>query len=83
MSFQEMGWVVNVILIGIGSLVGVIFLAFPALAIISVIQLNDRRSRNRRDRWARQRVLEQAVAGIADHADAAPAMADYPDEILI
>ena len=39
--------------------------AFPALAVVAVRQLSQRRRRNWRDRWARQRVLQQAVAGIA------------------
>jgi len=46
-----------------------------------VRQLSQRRRRNWRDRWARQRVLQQAFTGFAasNRAPHAPAVEDYPE----
>lgn len=77
-SFQTMQLVVGSLLIVFGLFVGLIVLAFPALAVIAVRQLAQRRQRNWRDRWARQRVLEQAVSA-SNHTTHAPAVADYPE----
>ncbi len=77
MSFQAMQWVVSFLLIVSGLFVGLIVLAFPALAVIAAKQLAQRRRRNWRDRWARQRVLQQAVAA-SNHATHTPPVADYP-----
>ena len=81
MSFQVIQLVVSVLLIVSGAFVGLIVLAFPALAVVAVRQLSQRRRRNWRDRWARQRVLQQAFTGFAasNHAPHAPAVEDYPE----
>ena len=81
MSFQIMQWVVSVLLIASGAFVGLIVLAFPALVFIAVRQLSQRRRRNWRDRWARQRVLQRAFTGFAasNRATLAPAVEDYPE----
>lgn len=57
MSFQIVQWVVSVLLFVSGAFVGLIVLAFPVLAVVAVRQLSQRRRRNWRDRWARQRAL--------------------------
>ncbi len=77
MSFQMMQSVVSSLLVFSGLFVGLIVLAFPVLAVVAARQLAQRRRRNWRDRWARQRVLEQAVAA-SNHTTHAPAVADYP-----
>jgi len=76
-----MQWVVSVLLIVSGAFVGLIVLAFPVLAVVSVRQLSRRRRSNWRDRWARQRVLQQAFTGFAasNHATHLPAIEDYPE----
>jgi hypothetical protein len=81
MSFQIVQWAVNVLLIVSGAFVGLIVLAFPVLVVITVRQLSQRRRRNWRDRWARQRVLQQAFTGFAasNRAPRAPAVEDYPE----
>ena len=81
MSFQIVQWVVNVLLIVSGAFVGLIVLAFPVLAVVTVRQLSQRRRRNWRDRWARQRMLQQAFTGFAatNHAARLPAIEDYPE----
>ena len=81
MSFQAMQSVVSFLLIVSGAFVGLIVLAFPALAVVAVRQLALRRRRNWRDRWARQRVLQQAFAGFAtsNRPALAPAVEDYPE----
>jgi hypothetical protein len=80
MSFQTMNLIVKVMLAIAAGFVGLAVLSFPALAIIAVRQVIDRRKRNWRDRWARQRVLQQAVAGIAasNHAVTALPVQAYP-----
>ena len=65
MSFQAMHLIVKVMLAITAGFVGLVVLSLPALAVVAVRQVIDRRKRNWRDRWARQRVLQQAVAGIA------------------
>ena len=65
MSFQVMNMIVKVLLVITAGFVGLVVLSLPALAVVAVRQVIDRRKRNWRDRWARQRVLQQAVAGIA------------------
>ena len=81
MSFQVMQVVVSVLLIVSGAIVGLIVLAFPALAVVAVRQLSQRRRRNWRDRWARQRVLQQAFTGFAasNRMRRAPSVEDYPE----
>ena len=81
MSFQIVQWVVSVLLIVSGAFVALIVLAFPVLAVVTVRQLSQRRHRNRRDRWARQRVLQQAFTGFAasNHTARLPAVEDYPE----
>ena len=81
MSFQIIQWVVSVLLIVSGAFVGLIVLAFPVLAVVAVRQLSQRRRRNWRDRWARQRVLQQAFTGFAasNRATRVPAVEDYPE----
>jgi hypothetical protein len=84
MSFQIVQWVVGVLLIVSSAFVGLIVLAFPVLAVVSVRQLSRRRRRNWRDRWARQRALlrvQQAFTGFAasNHATRMPAIEDYPE----
>ena len=87
MSFQAMNLIVKVMLVITAGFVGLVVLSLPALAVVAVRQVTDRRKRNWRDRWARQRALlrvQQAVAGIAasNHAmtmlpvDAYPAPED-------
>jgi hypothetical protein len=80
MSFQTVSLLVRILLAVVAGFVALIFIAFPVLAIVSVRQMIDRRRRNWRDRWARQRVLQQAVAGIAasERTALAPAIEDYP-----
>jgi len=80
-SFQAMQLVVSFLLIVSGLFVGLIVLAFPALAVIAARQLSQRRRRNWRDRWARQRVLQQAFTGFAvtNHATHTPPVEDYPE----
>ena len=80
MSFQIMQWMISVLLIVSGAFVGLIVLAFPVLAVVTVRQLSRRRRRNWRDRWARQRVLQQAFTGFAasNHAARLPMIEDYP-----
>ncbi|MBN1137980.1 MAG: hypothetical protein JXM73_15425 [Anaerolineae bacterium] len=77
MSLQMMQSVVSLLLIVSSLFVGLIVLAFPVLAVVAVRQLAARRKRNWRDRWARQRVLEQAVAA-SNHTTHTPPIADYP-----
>ena len=77
MSFQAIQLVVGSLLIVSGLFVGLVVLVFPVLAVIAARQLAQRRKRNWRDRWARQRVLEQAVA-TSNHATHTPPIADYP-----
>jgi hypothetical protein len=60
-----MDLIVKVMLAITAGFVGLVALSLPALAVIAIRQVVDRRKRNWRDRWARQRVLQQAVAGIA------------------
>ena len=81
MSFQIVQWVVSVMLIVSGAFVGLIVLVFPVLAVITVRQLSQRRRRNWRDRWARQRVLQQVFTGFAatNRATRMPAVEDYPE----
>ena len=81
MSFQIVQWVVSVMLIVSGAFVALIVLVFPVLAVITVRQLSRRRRRNWRDRWARQRVLQQAFTGFAatNRATRMPAVEDYPE----
>jgi hypothetical protein len=80
MSFQAMNLIVKVMLVITAGFVGLVVLSLPALAVVAVRQVIDRRKRNWRDRWARQRVLQQAVAGIAasNHAVTALPMDAYP-----
>ena len=80
MSFQTMSWLVKILVAVVAGFLALIIVSFPVLAIVSVRQMIDRRKRNWRDRWARQRVLQQAVAGIAasDRTAPAPAIEDYP-----
>lgn len=81
MSVQAMQSVVSFLLVVSGASVGLIVLAFPALAVVAVRQLVLRRRRNWRDRWARQRMLQQAFAGFATSncPARAPAVEDYPE----
>jgi hypothetical protein len=81
MSFQIVQVVVSVLLIVSGAFVGLIVLAFPVLAVITVRQLSQRRRRNWRDRWARQRMLQQAFTGFAasNRTRSTPAVEDYPE----
>jgi hypothetical protein len=81
MSFQAMQWVVGSLLIVSGLFVGLIVLAFPVLAGIAAKQLAQRRKRNWRDRWARQRVLQQAFTGVAvtNRTTHTPPVEDYPE----
>jgi len=65
MSFHAMTLIVEVMLAITAVFVGLVVLSLPALAVVAARQGIDRRKRNWRDRWARQRVLQQAVAGIA------------------
>ena len=83
MSFQTMQTMVSLGLIATGVFVGLVILSFPALAAVSAVQLNARRRRNRRDRWARQRVLQRAVADVAasSHTAAEPSVSEYPDPV--
>ena len=80
MSFQTMNLIVKVMLAITAGFVGLAVLSFPVLVAIAVRQVIDRRKRNWRDRWARQRVLQQAVAGIAasNHAVTALPVDAYP-----
>ena len=80
MSFQAMNLIVKVLLAITAGFVGLVVLSLPALAVVAVRQVIDRRKRNWRDRWARQRVLQQAVAGIAasNHAVTALPVDAYP-----
>ena len=80
MSFQAMNLIVKVMLAVTAGFVGLVVLSLPALAVVAVRQVIDRRKRNWRDRWARQRVLQQAVAGIAasNHAVTALPVDAYP-----
>ena len=80
MSFQAMDLIVKVMLAITAGFVGLVVLSLPALAVVAVRQVFDRRKRNWRDRWARQRVLQQAVAGIAasNHAVTALPVDAYP-----
>ena len=80
MSFQTMNLIVKVILVIAVGFVGLVVLSFPVLVAIAIRQVIDRRKRNWRDRWARQRVLQQAVAGIAasNHAVTALSVEAYP-----
>ena len=80
MSFQTLSLLVKILWAVVAGFVASILVSFPILAIVSVRQMIDRRKRNWRDRWARQRVLQQAVAGIAasDRTALAPAIEDYP-----
>jgi hypothetical protein len=80
MSFQAMNLIVKVMLAITAGFVGLVVLSFPALAAVAVRQVIHRRKRNWRDRWARQRVLQQAVAGIAasNHAVTALPVDAYP-----
>jgi hypothetical protein len=65
MSFQAMNLIVEVMLAVTAAFVGLVVLSLPALTVVAARQVIDRRKRNWRDRWARQRVLQQTVAGIA------------------
>jgi hypothetical protein len=80
MSFQAMNLIVKVMLAITAGFVGLVVLSLPGLAVVAVCQVIDRRKRNWRDRWARQRVLQQAVAGIAasNHAVTALPVDAYP-----
>ena len=80
MSFQAMNLIVKVMLAITAGFVGLVVLSLPALVVIAIRQVIDRRKRNWRDRWARQRVLQQAVAGIAasNHAVTALPVDAYP-----
>jgi Zn-dependent protease with chaperone function len=81
MSFQAMQLVVSILLIVSGAFVGLIVLAFPALAAVAARQLAQRRRRNWRDRWARQRVLQHTFLGLAasNRATHSPDVEDYPE----
>jgi hypothetical protein len=81
MSFQIMQVVVSVLLIVSGAFVGLIVLAFPVLAVVTVRQLSQRRRRNWRDRWARQRMVQRALTGFAasNRPTREPAIDDYPE----
>ena len=74
MSFQAMNLIVKVMLAITAGFVGLVVLSLPALAVVAVRQVIDRRKRNWRDRWARQRVLQHAVAGIAASNNAVTAL---------
>ena len=80
MSFQAMNLIVKAMLAITAGFVGLVVLSLPALAVVAVRQVIDRRKRNWRDRWARQRVLQQAVAGIAasNHAMTTLPVDAYP-----
>ena len=80
MSFQTVSLLVSILLAVVAGFVALVFIAFPLLAIVSVRQMIQRRKRNWRDRWARQRVLQQTVAGIAasERTALAPTMEEYP-----
>ena len=54
MSFQAMNLIVKVMLAITAVFVGLVVLSLPALAVVAVRQVIDRRKRNWRDRWARQ-----------------------------
>jgi hypothetical protein len=81
MSLPIMQGVAGVLLLVSGTFVGLIAIAFPVLALVAVRQLARRRRRNWRDRWARQRMLQQAFTGAAatNRATHVPAIEDYPE----
>ena len=82
MSFQTASQWVNILMIVVAAFVGLVVLSFPVLVIVSVRQVIERRKRNHRDRWARQRALlrvQQVVAASAsDRAESAPPVGEYP-----
>ena len=79
MSFQTASQLVNILMIVVAAFVGLVVLSFPVLVVVSVRQVIERRKRNHRDRWARQRVLQQVVAAsTSDHAESAPPVGEYP-----
>ncbi len=85
MSFQMMQYAVIGFTLLAAGFVGILFLSFPAAAIVAAVQLARRRKRNWRDCWARQRVLQRAVAGVAasGRTVAEPPLEDYPEPELL
>ena len=78
MSIQTASQLASILMIVVVAFVGLVGLSFPVLVVVSVRQVIERRKRNHRDRWARQRILQQVVASASSRAASAPPVEAYP-----